>query len=319
MVPLLCQRFTSPQWQTRLKALVLLEGLISTEQGNDVICQAANFASSISENCGSVQAQVKEVAMRLLPVVQGGGTVTAGSTSAAYQSQVGDMLGDMSLSSAPAPASSSQPSAFGFLDADPAPVVQVAQRSVAPAPAAPSAFDFLSDSAPNAQAASSTSAFNFLDAAAPQAAPAPSAFNFLDTSAPAPAPAPAAASSAFSFLSDAAPAPAPAPAPPGVSMGMAGKSSSFKAAQAGQTELEKMLANSSGYLPSMTARPASNAFEMEFGYGQGQQQPMQNVYMQQNAHMQQQQQFSSAVRQFIFCFLFMLCSSLRAAGHAAHF
>ena len=42
-----------------------------------------------------------------------------------------------------------------------------------------------------------------------------------------------------------------------------------------------MLANSSGYLPSMTARPASNAFEMEFGYGQVQQQPMQNAYMQQ--------------------------------------
>jgi hypothetical protein len=112
-----------------------------------------------------------------------------------------------------------------------------------------------------------------------------SAFNFLDASSPAPAAAP----SAFSFLSDAASAPAPASAPLGVGNGMLNKGMSFKAAPAGQTELEKMLANSSGYLPSMTARPASNAFELEFGYGQAQQQqPMQNAYM-------QQQQFSTVV------------------------
>jgi hypothetical protein len=295
VVPLLCQRFTSPQWQTRLKALVMLEGLLSTEQGNDVICEAAKYASSISENCASVQAQVKEVAMRLLPVVQGGGSALAQASTAASHSQVGDMLGGMSLSSAPAPASSSQPSAFGFLDSDPSPAVQAVQRPVASAPAAPSSFDFLSDSVPVSQAAPSASAFNFLDAGAPQAAPASStsAFNFLDSSAPAPAP--AASNSAFSFLSEAAPAPAPAPAPLGMASGMSNKNSSFKAAPAGQTELEKMLANPSGYLPSMTARPASNAFEMEFGYGQTQQQPMQNAYMQ-NAYMQQQQQFSSVVR-----------------------
>jgi hypothetical protein len=72
---------------------------------------------------------------------------------------------------------------------------------------------------------------------------------------------------------------------------MLNKSTSFKGAPAGQTELEKMLANSSGYLPSMTARPASNAFEMEFGYGQAQQQAVPNAYM-------QQQQFSSMVSEF---------------------
>ncbi len=278
----------------------MLEGLLSTEQGNDVICEAANYASSISENCASVQSQVKEVAMRLLPVVQGGGSVSAQASSAASHSQVGDMLGGMSLSSAPAPASSSQPSAFGFLDSDPSPAVQAAQRPVAPAPAAPSSFDFLSDAVPVSQAAPSASAFNFLDAGAPQAAPASSAsaFNFLDSSAAAPTP--AASNSAFSFLSEApsAPAPAPAPAPLGMASGMSNKTSSFKAAPAGQTELEKMLANPSGYLPSMTARPASNAFEMEFGYGQTQQQPMQNAYMQ-NAYMQQQQQFSSVVRRAV--------------------
>jgi hypothetical protein len=288
VVPLLCQRLTSPQWQTRLKALVLLEGLLSTEQANDVVCQAAKFAPSISENCSSVQAQVKEVALRLLPVVQGGGNVSAGQTAAAAHSQVGDMLGDLSLSSAPAPASSSQQSAFGFLDADqPVPVIR---QAAAPAPAMQSSFDFLSDSAPTPQAAQSASAFNFLDAPAPSAAPMTSAFNFLDATAPAPAP--AASSSAFSFLSDAPAAPASAPAPLGAATGMMNKSSSFKAAPAGQTELEKMLANSSGYLPSMTARPASNAFEMEFGYGQAQQQPMQNAYM---PNMQYQQQFSAAV------------------------
>ena len=328
VVPLLCQRFTSPQWQTRLKALVLLEGLLSTEQANDVAREAANYAHSISENCSSVQAQVKEVALRLLPMVQGGGNVSAGYTPAAAQSQVGDMFGDLSLSSAPAPASSSQPSAFGFLDANPAPAAQVSHRAApAPAPAAPSSFDFLSDPAPNPQAASSSSAFNFLDtpASAPQQAPTSSAFNFLDSSAPAPAPAPAAASSAFTFMSDATPAPSPAPAPLGGGSGPLNKSSSFKAAHAGQTELEKMLANSSGYLPSMTARPASNAFEMEFGYGQVQQQPMQNAYMQQQymqqqymQQQQQQQQFSSAVRITLLSHLFRVLI-VPAAGHAAHF
>jgi hypothetical protein len=91
-----------------------------------------------------------------------------------------------------------------------------------------------------------------------------------------------------------------------------------------------MLANPSGYLPSMTARPASNAFEMEFGYGQTQQQPMQNAYMQ-NAYMQQQymqqqymqqqqqqQQFSSVVRSTLLSLLFRVLI-LPAAGHAAHF
>jgi hypothetical protein len=257
---------------------------LSTEQANDVICQTANFASSISENCGSVQAQVKEVALRLLPIIQGRGSSSAALTTAAPQGQVLDMLGELSMSSAP---SSSQPSAFGFLDADPAPAVQNVQRTKAPAPATPSSFDFLSDPPQNLQAAPSASAFNFLDAnaAEPRAAPMSSAFNFLDASSPAPAAAP----SAFSFLSDAASAPAPASAPLGVGNGMLNKGMSFKAAPAGQTELEKMLANSSGYLPSMTARPASNAFELEFGYGQAQQQqPMQNAYM-------QQQQFSTVV------------------------
>ena len=302
VVPLLCQRLTSPQWQTRLKALVLLEGLLSTEQANDVALQAAQYASSISENCSSVQAQVKEVALRLMPVIQGGGHALAGYTPAAATSQVGDMLGDLSLSSASAPASSSQPSAFGFLDADPAPAVQVVQKAAASAPASLSSFDFLSDPTPTPQQPASASAFNFLDAApAPSAAPVSSAFNFLDSTAPAPAP--AAASSAFSFLSDVASAPAPASAPLGAAAGMLNKSSSFKAAPAGQTELEKMLANSSGYLPSMTARLVSNAFDMEFGYGQVQQQPMQNAFMHQQ--QQQQQQFSAAVR-FRLLFRFMM-------------
>ena len=282
--------------------------------------EAASYASSIAENCSSVQAQVKEVALRLLPVIQAGGDVSAAYTPAAVHSQVGDMFGDLSVSSAPAPASSSQPSAFGFLDADPAPPAQVAHRVAAPAPAAPSSFDFLSDAAPNPQANPSPSAFNFLDtpAPAPQAAPTSSAFNFLDSAPPAPAPA---ASSAFTFMSNATPAPAPAPAPLGGGSGLLNKSSSFKAAPAGQTELEKMLANSSGYLPSMTARPASNAFEMEFGYGQVQQQPMQNAYMQQQytqqQYMQQQQQFSSAVR-ISLLFLCFVYSPVPAACHAAH-
>ena len=139
--------------------------------------------------------------------------MSAAYTPAAVHSQVGDMFGDLSVSSAPAPASSSQPSAFGFLDADPAPPAQVAHRVAAPAPAAPSSFDFLSDAAPNPQANPSPSAFNFLDtpAPAPQAAPTSSAFNFLDSAPPAPAPA---ASSAFTFMSNATPAPAPAPRPP---------------------------------------------------------------------------------------------------------
>ena len=174
------------------------------------------------------------------------------------------------------------------------------------------------ETAPNPQA----NPFNFLDtpapAPAPQAAPTSSAFNFLDSAPPAPAPA---ASSAFTFMSNATPAPAPAPAPLGGGSGLLNKSSSFKAAPAGQTELEKMLANSSGYLPSMTARPASNAFEMEFGYGQVQQQPMQNAYMQQQytqqQYMQQQQQFSSAVR-ISLLFLCFVYSPVPAAGHAAH-
>ncbi len=275
---------------------------MSTEQANDVICQTANFASSISENCGSVQTQVKEVALRLLPIIQGEGNVSAVLTTAAPQGQVLDMLGELSMSSTTASVSSSQPSAFGFLDADPAPAVQNVQRTNAPVRATPSSFDFLSDPAQNLQAAPSATAFNFLDAntAEIQAAPASSAFNFLDDSS-----APAASPSAFSFLSDATSAPAPAPAPLGVGSGILNKGTSFKAAPAGQTELEKMLANSSGYLPSMTARPASNAFDMAFGYGQAQQ-PMQNAYMQQpmhNAYMQQpmhnanmqQQQFSTVV------------------------
>jgi hypothetical protein len=45
----------------------------------------------------------------------------------------------------------------------------------------------------------------------------------------------------------------------------------------------------------MTARPASNAFEMEFGYGQAPQQPMQHAYM------QQQQQFPSVKRRHCLC------------------